>query len=71
MDGYSVTIAQITGSRNAFPLAQAQVNDIWSDGGHSGVVRAVDPARPRVLIEACSIGGAVYRDWEEHGNVYR
>jgi len=69
--GYSVTIAQIIQEREEHPLNAAQVGDIWSDGGHSGVVQRVDLAGGRVLIEACSIEGAVYRDWEFNGNVYR
>lgn len=70
-EGYSVTITQITQGRGEHPLNTAQVGDIWSDGGHSGVVRRVDLAGGRILIEACSIGGEVYRDWESNGNVYR
>jgi hypothetical protein len=69
--GFSVMIPQIVQGRQAFPLAQAQVNDIWSDGGHSGVIIGVDPANNRVRIRACSIWGAVYRSWEHHGNAYR
>jgi hypothetical protein len=71
LEGFSVTIGQITQGRLARPLTDAQINDIWSDGGHSGVVRRVDVARARVLIEACSVDGRVYRDWASHGNVYR
>lgn len=70
-DGFSVTIDQITQGRAAHPLANAQVNDIWSSGVHSGVVREVDAAMPRVRVDQCGIGGNAQVVWFNHGDVYR
>lgn len=70
-EGFSVTIRQITQGRRAYPLAQAQVNDIWSNGGHSGIVVRVDAANNRVRIRACSVDGSVYNTWHSDGNAYR
>lgn len=69
--GFSVTIGQLTQGRQDFPLNQAQVNDIWSNGRHSGVVIRVDVANNRVRISACDIGGNVYSAWHNDGRVYR
>lgn len=69
--GFSVTIGQITQGRAAHPLAEAQVNDVWSSGVHSGVVRQVDAAVPRVRVDQCGVGGNAQDVWFHYGNVYR
>jgi hypothetical protein len=71
--GFSVTIDQVTQNRAAHPLAEAQVNDVWSSGIHSGVVRQVDATAnpPRVRVDQCGVGGNAQNIWMNYGNVYR
>jgi len=69
--GFSVTIDQITQGRAAQGLANAQVNDIWSTGVHSGVVTQVDAAVPRVRVNQCGTGGNAQQVWYTDGDVYR
>lgn len=69
--GFSVTIDQITQGRTAFPLAQAQVNDVWSTGVHSGVVRQVDAIGSRVRVDQCGVGGTASEYWTTNGQAYR
>jgi len=73
LEGYSVSIGQITRGRDRLPLTDAQVNDIWTNSAriHSGVVERVDAETGRVRFSACSIGGHVYRHWTSDGYVWR
>ncbi len=69
--GYSVTRDQITHGRTSHPLTAANEGDIWRGATHSGVVRAVDQANARVLIEQCGNANVVSSCWEYSGRVYR
>lgn len=71
MSGYSVMIGQVIQGKNSLPLDKAQVNDIWTnrDRSHCGVVRSVNA--DRVLFEACSTSGRIYREWATDGYVWR
>jgi Domain of unknown function (DUF4157) len=69
--GFSVTIDQVTEGRVQHGLVDAQVNDVWSSGTHSGVVIEVDAANARVRVNQCGVGGVVQPVWFNYGNVYR
>lgn len=69
--GFSVTSSQIRDGRARHPLAEAQVNDIWFNGIHTGVVMQVDPTSPRVFINTCSTQATTSTYWEAAGTVYR
>jgi hypothetical protein len=73
--GFSVTIGQVTTGRNSFPLAQAQVNDIWSTGIHSGVVIAIDQNAAgqvtRAQVNQCNTQGNVAPIWTTAGTFWR
>jgi hypothetical protein len=69
--GFSVTIDQITQGRTPHPLAEAQINDVWSTGVHSGVVTQVDTSVPRVRVNQCGTGGNAQTVWFNNGSVFR
>ncbi len=75
IDGFSVTIDQITDGRNRLALSNAQVNDIWTNSGegHSGVVREVGTGANagQVRIQACGLTGNIYSQWRSDGFVHR
>ena len=66
-----MTIDQVTQGRTQYSLAQAQPNDIWSSGVHSGVVTEVDTTVPRVRVDQCGVGGNAQQVWYRHGDVFR
>ena len=75
LDGFSVTIEQITTDKTARPLSNARVNDIWTDTGeiHSAVVREVGTGNTagQVRIQACGLSGNIYTHWTSSGAVHQ
>lgn len=71
--GFSVQIGQLKQGRTQLGLQWARNDDIWisEDGGHSGLVIAVDKSAPRVRIRACGLSGNKYEKWMYNGTVWQ
>jgi hypothetical protein len=77
--GFTFRVRDLIAGMNRFPMAQAQVGDIWEnplDASHVGIVRAVetDPTgavnRAQVEHDSSRQGGVV-TTWFTTGDFYR
>jgi hypothetical protein len=78
--GRSVRVGSVVAGRTSYPLAQAQVGDIWTNAGlsHTGIVRQVrtNTATPPAVTSAevehdSSAQGGVVRTWFTSGSFWR
>ncbi len=72
-EGYSVSIEQLQRRGSPVSLPEAKEGDIYifPGGGHSGVIRDVDPEKARVEVERCTIVSQVVSDWQSGGIAWR